>query len=320
MLRGDAALPKYRELPLAEGGARSGWGVFGADDNIGLVNLQTGPRAVNAAQQVKSGKVFALDLTQGAIDPPLFSRGITRRTTFELRSETIFDDVQDNAYAQSSSQWDSLGHVAFQKNSFYNGARAIDIREGRRNTIEHWGNRGIVGRGILFDMQRTAGETYSPGDSVALTVSDLERARIAAGVEYQVGDILLLHTGYVSWHRQQCEEVRGRHSQRSTLTSVGIEHSEEMCEYLWDSHISAIAADNPTVEVWPPDERSEAWPFGFLHQILIGQFGMALGELWQIGDLAEDCAKDGVYEFLLVSAPQSIAGGIGSAANAIAIK
>ena len=37
--------------------------------------------------------------------------------------------------------------------------------------------------------------------------------------------------------------------------------------------------------------------------MLIGQFGMALGELWWLKALADDCAADGVHESFLVSAP-----------------
>jgi hypothetical protein len=47
---------------------------------------------------------------------------------------------------------------------------------------------------------------------------------------------------------------------------------------------------------------------------------MALGELWWLDDLAADCARDGVYETFFVAAPLNAPGGIGSPANAIAIK
>jgi kynurenine formamidase len=90
-----------------------------------------------------------------------------------------------------------------------------------------------------------------------------------------------------------------------------------MCGYLWDAHVAAIVTDTFAVEVFPPD-RSTAT--GFLHRILIGQFGMALGELWWTEDLAADCAEDGVYEALLTSAPMHGVGGIGSPANALALK
>jgi hypothetical protein len=76
---------------------------------------------------------------------------------------------------------------------------------------------------------------------------------------------------------------------------------------------------NGAIESFPAD-RAQGPPFGFLHTILIGQFGMALGELWWLGDLAADCAADGIHEMLLLSAPMNAPGGIGSPANAVAIK
>jgi kynurenine formamidase len=106
---------------------------------------------------------------------------------------------------------------------------------------------------------------------------------------------------------------------RGNVAAPGLERSEAVCEYLWNSHAAAIACDTFGVEVFPAD-RAQAHPFGFLHTILIGQFGMALGELWWLADLAGDCSADGIYEMFLVSAPMNAPGGIGSPANAVAIK
>jgi hypothetical protein len=47
---------------------------------------------------------------------------------------------------------------------------------------------------------------------------------------------------------------------------------------------------------------------------------MPLGELWDLDELASECASDGVYEFMLVSVPLYIPGGVGSPANAYAIR
>ena len=113
-----------------------------------------------------------------------------------------FDDVLDNFYPQGSSQWDSLGHVGYGPNMFYNGATEEDIATGRRNTIDHWARRGIAGRAVVLDMPRAfaaAGRPYDPGTSTAFSVEDLEAARQRAGVEFRTGDILLLHTGFAAW-------------------------------------------------------------------------------------------------------------------------
>ena len=61
-------------------------------------------------------------------------------------------------------------------------------------------------------------------------------------------------------------------------------------------------------------------PDGFLHHWIIGRFGMAIGEMFQLSPLAADCGADGIYEFLFVGAPLNVQGGTGSPPNALAIK
>jgi len=181
----------------------------------------------------------------------------------------------------------------------YNGATEQEVLAGTRNTIDHWARHGLAGRAVLLDVERAmrdAGLPYDPGGSSAI----------------------LLHTGFAAWYVEQPSQVKFRlHGNPAT---PGIEHSEAVCEYLWNSHAAAIASDTYGVEVFPADMSAQARPFGFLHNMLIGQFGMALGELWWLSDLARSSTADGVYEMFLVSAPLNAPGGIGSPANAVAIK
>jgi hypothetical protein len=129
-----------------------------------------------------------------------------------------------------------------------------------------------------------------------------------------------VHTGYLAWYVGLHERARAELARPGGLRAVGLEHSPEMAAYLWDAHVAGVASDNPALEVWPPDTRTENWPFGFLHRALIGAFGMAIGELWWLADLAEACLADGRNEMLLTSAPLHVRGGIGSPANALAIR
>ncbi len=315
--RSNRDLPRYRDLPELPDGGRSGWGLFGDDDSVGLMNLLTPHGVVDAARLIRKGAVFPLDLPIDFIDPPFFQRGATRHRVLERRPGFGLDDVLDNYFPQSGSQWDSLGHVPYEQNSFYNGASSEEVKSGRRNTIDNWARRGIVTRGILLDVADDVAAAGGAGDSTPVTVEFLERARQRAGVEYRPGDVLLIRTGFLDWYAKQGQEVRERQSLRAGITTPGVEHSEELVEYLWDSHAAGVASDTAGLEVFPTDLSR---PFGSLHQILIGQFGMALGELWALDSLAADCAADGAFEFLLVSAPLNIPGGIGSPANATAIK
>jgi hypothetical protein len=204
-----AELPSYDELPAAPRGGRSAWGVFGADDNVGLFNLQTPERVVEAARLIRRGVVFPLDAPVDTFNPPVAaSRGVPRHRVLHTPGTVGFDDVLDNFFPQGSSQWDALGHVGYAPNMFYNGATEEDVANGRRNTIDHWARRGIAGRAVLLDMPATladAGRPYDPGTNTAFSVGDLELARTRAGVEFQPGDVLLIHTGFAAWWVNQTD-------------------------------------------------------------------------------------------------------------------
>jgi len=320
----DGRLPRYDELPAADQGGRSGWGLFGPDDSVGLLNQQTPESVLAATRLVRRGAVFPLDAALDAVDPPLTPRrGKPRHALIHPPGPGLMglDDVYDNFNPQTSSQWDSLGHAAYSPGTFYNGVTEDDVLAGRRNTIDYWARRGIAARAVVLDPARAlaaSGRDYRPAMGTAFTVEDLELARAAAGVEYSPGCVVLLHTGFLAWYTSLPYPDRADWARN--LKAPGVEHTEEMARYLWDSGAMAVASDTFAVEVWPADFGPAAHPFGFLHRMLIGQFGMALGELWQLGDLAADCADDGVNECLLTSAPLHGRGGIASPPNALAIK
>jgi hypothetical protein len=69
----------------------------------------------------------------------------------------------------------------------------------------------------------------------------------------------------------------------------------------------------------------EAFPFNFmdegaLHYRALPLLGLPLGELFVLAPLAQDCANDRRYEFMVVSAPLNLEGGIASPPNAVVIK
>src|SRR5258706_6463349 len=229
------ALPDYDELPLVEGGARSGWGLFGENDNVGLINLQTSSSIVDAARLIRNGKVFTLDLPVDFLGPAIErgGRGAPRHEVIR-RGDIAFDDRLDGYFPQGSTQWDALGHVGYKPGVFYNGVTPDQIASGERNTIEHWARRGIVGRAVLLDVVRALeaqGRHVDPFSSYAITVEDLEAARELGGARIFPGDVLLVRTGH-------CEALADRDvSQRrgpyTELDTPGLDHSEEMARYLW---------------------------------------------------------------------------------------
>jgi kynurenine formamidase len=314
-------LPTYRDLPVAEGApAGSAWGLWDSDDQLGTLNLLTPERTVAAAGLVRKGAVFPLNLPVNEPEPPLYGRGAVRQTVVGEGGNGR-DDYLDNFWPQASSQWDSLRHIRHPEDGWYNGVRDAEIvAGGGKLGIENIARRGIAGRGVLLDIERclvSSGRPLNYASSTLITVDDLEACREAQGVEVREGDILLVHTGWLRWYREQTTPaVREALSDRAQLEAPGLGPAFEMAEYLWNLHIAAIAADNPALEAWPPNPATG----GFMHWKLIPHFGMPIGELWWLADLADDCAADSISEFFFTSAPLNVPGGVGSPPNALSIK
>ena len=230
-------------------------GAIRATDSVGLLNLQTDASVLAAAWLVWKGSVFSLNAELDAVDPPLDpDRAMVRHRVLHQPGPGFedLDDVLDNFFPQGSSQWDSLAHVAYSAGVFYNGANDDDILSGHRNTIDHWARRGIAGRGVLLDLERSlnkGGRSYTPEGATAFSVADLEHARFSAGIDFSPGCIVLLRTGFLGWYRGRPRPERRRLA--ADLRAPGIEHTEEMARYLWENQIMAVASDTFAVEVWP---------------------------------------------------------------------
>jgi kynurenine formamidase len=163
-------------------------------------------------------------------------------------------------------------------------------------------------------------KSFSASERCAIDGNLIEEIARAEKLEFQTGDILLLRTGWLAWYKlldqEACEKLRGTlHPDPGGLRCAGLDPAQATAAWLWDHRIAAIAADNPAVEALPVDPG-----VGFQHRRLIALQGMPLGELWDLDELANQCAADGVYEFMLVSAPLYIPGGVGSPANAYAMR
>jgi kynurenine formamidase len=312
-------IPRYADLSIGAGG-RHASGIFGADDDLGRLNLLTADATNAAAAEIQRGRIFNLSLPLNLPDPPWskirkpYSHHIYH---FDGREE-IQDDYVDGFYLQHSTQWDGLRHVSNPATGrFYNDVEASAAGPGgTRLGIEKWAQHGIAGRAVLADVSRYAsrsGRPLNPRVSAPITVQLLADTLRAEGVDLRAGDILLVRTGFLEAYL--AADAAGRRDFARHRDCPGLHSGEEMAEFLWDSGVAVVAADNLAVEPVPPFPADES-----LHQRLIPLLGFALGELFELGDLARDSAADGRYTSFFVAVPLYIPGGVGSPGNAIAIK
>lgn len=180
----------------------------------------------------------------------------------------------------------------------------------------------MAGRGVLIDFKSYAdaeGITFNPFSGFRIGIADIEAVAKYQGVTFQPGDILIIRFGVT--------EALGRMSgveqaaALSSLSMCGLEGSADMARWLWNQHFAAVASDNMAVEAYPSLVDGELQPLSnlVLHRWCLSLFGMPLGEMWYLGELAEKCKASGKYTFFLTSSPLNAPGLVASPPNALAI-
>ena len=295
----------------------SNWGRWGKDDERGTVNFITSEVVRRAAACVKRGHVFSLGLAFGADGPQIGQGG--RLNPIHLMSATagaVGTDADGFRYAddviimplQCATQWDSLAHVHYG-GQLYNGfpAATITAAGAARNAIDKVGN-GIVSRGVLLDLARVAGIDRLPPGRV-ITPDDLENAERAQSVRAERGDVLLIRTGHLGVFKKDGDRV----GYMRQMPGLGI----DCVPWLHAREIAALATDTNAVEVIPFEDPATPLP---VHLLCIRDMGLTLGEMFDLDELAADCATDGIWEFFFSAPPLKVTGGVGSPLNPLAVK
>ncbi len=314
------------EQAIAAAAARyRNWGRWGPDDRLGTVNFIDEAKRRQAAGLVRRGVSISLSQSFDTDGP---QKGWRRRTNpVHTMTDTGTDAAAgkqgfphgiggaDDVIAmplQCSTQWDGLGHI-FDHGLAWNGRPAGDVvtSDGDLVTgIEHLAS-SIVSRGVLLDVGRVVGEDGELPDGFAITEEHLQATIAAQGSTSQVGrgDIVLVRTGRLTRARREgWHDYAGGASPGLSFWTAGWLHGTE---------IAAIATDTWGFEVRPNEFPNAFQP---LHQVAIPNIGLLIGEMWDLDALAEDCAGDGVYEFLLAAGPLKVTGAVGAPLNPLAVR
>ena len=91
----------------------------------------------------------------------------------------------------------------------------------------------------------------------------------------------------------------------------------ETAEWFFDHDVAAVATDTLVFEVYPCQYDDIYLPVHLLHLV---EMGLTQGQNWVLDELADDCAADGQYTFLLDATPLPFTNGLGSPLNPVALK
>jgi kynurenine formamidase len=174
--------------------------------------------------------------------------------------------------------------------------------------IEHTRAK-MAGRGVLLDVPRFKGLLWLE-DGYGISNDELDAVAKKQGVEIRKGDFVIVRTGQM----ERCLS-EGKWGNYAGGDAPGVKF--ENCYWSQAKEIAAICSDTWGVEVRPNETTEVQQPW---HWVVIPAMGLTMGEMFYVKELAEACAKDGVYEFFVAGPPLVITGGTGSPINPLAIK
>src|ERR1700730_13153912 len=292
------------------------WGRWGEHDEVGTLNLLTDDAVKAAAAEIKTGRRLALGLPMNADGPQTGAIPGRDNPTHEMimvdtpltgdaSNFTTSDDKVAMAL-QAATHWDALAHVSYEGH-LYNGVSSSVITDAGAARMGIDKIHTLVGRGVLLDLPATKGVDRLEG-GYPVTAADLDAACERGKVTVRAGDIILLRTGQMRWFHDGDREAYGAPAPGPSLQTV---------EWFHDHDIAAVATDNLTFEVYPSEREDALLPVHLLHLV---DMGMTQGQNWNLEQLADDCAADGRYSFLLDASPLPFTNAVGSPVHPVALK
>jgi len=279
------------------------WGRWGDDDQRGAINLITPEKRVAAARLVRSGRSVSISR-----DFPKFpgrNNPLPAQHFIQLHEHAVTDYYGIVYHGYVTTHVDALCHVWDDGGMWggRNAAEQINTLLGTRwGGIEHWRD-GITTRGVLLDVPRFRGEPHVTIDR-PVHGAELEAVARAQGVALSPGDALVVYSGRESFQAAN----PGWSGYRPP--SPGLHAS--CLPFLRDNDVAVLAWDLMDAS---PNEYGLPWT---VHAAIFS-FGVALLDNALLQPLAEACAAEGRYEFMLTFAPLPVVGGTGSPVNPIAL-
>ena len=296
------------------------WGRWGPDDDIGTLNLIDEAARRRGAAAVVSGRAFPLGLplseaegiqlgfVEGRVNPTRTMVHINQPVNADQPEWVCFSEDVVTLATQCATHWDALAHASYG-GVIYNGypASTVSADGAARCGIHRLGT--VVSRGVLLDVARALGrDVLEPGHPIM--PGDLDEALVLAGVELEPGDIVLVRTG------QMVHLAPGRRDLMAyTFPSPGL--TIETAGWFHHHDVAAVATDTLVFEVYPSQHDDAYLPVHLLHLV---EMGLTQGQNWVLDALAEDCAADGRYSFLLDATPLPLTQGLGTPLNPVALK
>jgi kynurenine formamidase len=313
------------ESPSPDVTERTSWGRWGADDEVGALNLLSASDVVEAARLVRTGKTFTLGLRvfDERGDPLSAERHRAMHISYrdwshyasgkaEVETDRpCFADDGIFISCHGTTHMDALGHI-WVDDQLYNGYPAKTTASWlERCSIAPIAQRGVVTRAVLLDVASARGVPYLPPKS-EVTLQELLSVAADAGIEIRRGDVILIRTGSLP----RFYEV-GPEEFFSDYSEPGLSDDPELIEWIDREQIVGIGTDSLANELPYSVRSDQLYP---LHRLLLRNRGITFHEALWLEELATDSQADGCFAGLYVALPLKLVGATGSPMNPLFVK
>jgi kynurenine formamidase len=285
---------------------RHNWGRWGEDDQRGAINLITPKKRAAAAALVRSGRIVSLSRDIPTLlgpENPLPAHHWMRLIEIGDGGAAI-DYFSMVFHGYTTTHVDALCHV-WDREGMWNGrdpAKEITTDGTNWGGVEHWRD-GIVTRGVLLDVPKHRREPFVTLEK-PVHGWELDEIVETQGVDLEPGDAVVVYGGREAW--------QAANPSWSAYDPPGPGLHASCLEFLRDHDVAVLVWDLMDSS---PTEYDIPWT---VHGAIFA-YGVALVDNSLLQPLAEACAEEGRYEFMLTVAPLPLVRGTGSPVNPIAL-
>ncbi len=271
----------------------SNWGRWGADDQLGALNLITSAKRVAAARLVRAGRTVSMarDMTVTSLENP-DQAGANRlpvlrgsvRSVFDSNTRFFWERYEIEYHGSLVSHLDALCHAAYN-GKVYNGLNFEDVAS-KEDGCTQMGvinlKDGLVTRGVLVDL---------PGTAVRR--EDIEAWEAETGITISSGDALFLRTG------REVGQTGGYHP--------------SLIPFFRERDIALLGADVPQEGGQVEGVQAP------IHVFTLVSLGVHLFDNLGLEELAQTANELNRWEFMFMASPHGVPHGAGAALNPIAV-
>jgi len=296
---------------------RSNWGRWGADDEVGAINLIDASKRLEAINLVRSGRTVSLSRpiqVVATLENPKPTLHYNARLPREGSpgAGSVTDFIGMDYHGLATTHLDGLSHV-WDEHGMWNGRDPDAVIEARGVNfagIDRWKD-GIFTRGLLLDIPAHRGTRFVDHDS-PVHGWELEEIAEANGIVPRPGDAIVLHCGREAWERERPQAPWGSAGKfdGGPVRRAGLDASCLDPLRRWDCAVVVWDMMDQT-----PNRYGLPWAIhGAIHA-----FGVALIDNALVEPLVEACRAERRWEFMLIAVPLRIPGGTGSPVNPVAL-